>query len=104
MYKVGDYVKVAGTNIEGFILKVAKNSVSILYNDKCVIVKIDDNEIISKEKPKKSNENTKVKVTLTMSTPPEDEIMIRHQTVEEAMENLDKFISGAICNLSLIHI
>ena len=45
-----------------------------------------------------TNISKDIKVNVQLSSPPIDEIMIRHQTVEEALSNLDKFIDNAICN------
>ena len=45
-----------------------------------------------------NKEKNTVKVNIKLSSPPLDEIMIRHQTVDEALFNLEKFIDNAICN------
>lgn len=103
MFSLGDYVKVTDRNIEGFITNIAKNYITILSKDKNV--KVDISEI--EKADKKINERNSVKVNVVLSTPPLDEIMIRHQTVEEALNNLDKFIDNAICNnvkiIKIIH-
>lgn len=93
MYSIGEYVKVKSHNIEGKIVNIVKDIVSIKANEK--IVKVNINEI---EKAKKPENTNSFKVNVKISTPPEYEIMIRHQTVEEALANLDKFIDNAICN------
>lgn len=94
MYTIGDYVKVSESNIEGTITKLSKQYAIVLANDK--YVKIDIRNI---EKAKEKNASlNKVKVNVKISSPAIDEIMIRHQTVEEALGNLDKFIDNAICN------
>jgi DNA mismatch repair protein MutS2 len=96
MYTIGDYVKITGNNIEGKIIKLNKQYATILYNDKSIVVNIDKIQKIDKINDITSNNN--FKVNLKISSPPIDEIMIRHQTVDEALANLDKFIDNAICN------
>ena len=94
MYSIGEYVKVKNHNIEGKIVNIVKDIVSIKANEKIVKVNVSDIEK-TKEPENKSNGFS---VNVKISTPPEYEIMIRHQTVEEALANLDKFIDNAICN------
>ena len=91
MFTIGDYVEIIDSNIKGRIEKINKQYATILYNDK--FVKVDLNNIIQK-----NNEKKDIKVSVQISSPPIDEIMIRHQTVDEALANLDKFIDNAICN------
>lgn len=91
---IGDYVKIKDTNIEGYITSISSNYIAILSNDKIVKSKIDNIEALDYI-PKVS---TNIKVKVSLSSPAQDEIMIRHQTVEQALENLDKFIDNAICN------
>lgn len=91
---IGDYVKIKNTNIEGYITSISSNYIAILSNDKIVKSKIDNIEVLDYI-PKVS---TNIKVKVSLSSPAQDEIMIRHQTVEQALENLDKFIDNAICN------
>ena len=103
MFYLGEYVKINGTNIEGFIKKISNKNVSILYNDKLVKSSIDNIEK-SNNIP---NKETNFKVNVNISSPPIDEIMIRHLTVDEALLSLDKFIDNAICNnvkiIKIIH-
>lgn len=94
MFSIGEYVKIKDHNIEGRITNIQKDVVTIHSKDKNILVNIED---IEKAKEPKE-EKDKFKVTVEISTPPEYEIMIRHQTVEEALKNLDKFIDNAICN------
>ena len=94
MFSIGEYVKITDHNIEGRISNIQKDVVTIKSKDKNILVSI--NDIEKKEAPQ--NEEPKFNVTVKISTPPECEIMLRHQTVEEALNNLDKFIDNAICN------
>jgi DNA mismatch repair protein MutS2 len=94
VYSIGEYVKVKNHNIEGKIVNIVKNIVSIKANEK--IVKVNVSDIEKTKEPE--NKNNGFSVNVKISTPPEYEIMIRHQTVEEALANLDKFIDNAICN------
>ncbi|MBO5477483.1 MAG: Smr/MutS family protein [Clostridia bacterium] len=94
MYVVGDYVKIKEQNIAGFVTAIKNNYVTILANDKIVKVAIENTE---KAIPNKVQSNS-VKINVKLSSPPLDEIMVRHQTVEEALFNLEKFIDNAICN------
>ena len=93
MYVVGDYVKIKDQNIAGFVTAITNKNITILANDKTVKVKLADTEKTD-FKPEKAS----VKVNIKLSSPPLDEIMIRHQTVDEALFNLEKFIDNAICN------
>lgn len=94
MFTIGDYVEIIDSNIKGRIEKINKQYATILYNDK--FVKVDLNNI--RHTKQKNNEKKDIKVSVQISSPPIDEIMIRHQTVDEALANLDKFIDNAICN------
>ena len=94
MFTIGDYVEIIDSNIKGRIEKINKQYATILYNDK--FVKVDLNNIIHTKQ--KNNEKKDIKVSVQISSPHIDEIMIRHQTVDEALANLDKFIDNAICN------
>lgn len=95
MYTIGNYVKIKGTNISGYIVDIKKDIVILQCNEKKVKVDISNIEI-NNDIPK--TDNKKVTVSVKLSSPPEEEIMIRHQTVEEALFNLEKFIDNAVCN------
>ena len=97
MFSIGEYVKIIDHNIEGIITNIQKDVVTIKAKEKNILVSIEDIEKINKPK----TEAPKFSVNVKISTPPEYEIMLRHQTVEEALNNLDKFIDNAInaiCN------
>ncbi len=94
MYILNDYVKINNTNIEGRIIKIENKKIIVFANDKYIKTDISN---ITKIKPKQTK-NTSTNINLKIYSPPIDEIMLRHQTVDEALENLDKFIDNAICN------
>ncbi len=94
MYTIGDYVKILDNNIQGTIAKINKQYATILFNDK--YIKVNINNIQKLEK--KQSEKNRFSVNVEISSPATDEIMIRHQTVDEAITNLEKFIDNAICN------
>lgn len=103
MYTIGDYVKILDSNIEGIIVKITKQYITVLCNDKYIKITDDKIEKTNKKQPQKSRFNVNVQI----SSPATDEIMIRHQTVDEALVNLEKFIDNAICNnvkiIKIIH-
>lgn len=103
MFNINDIVKINGTNTSGKITRIKKTSTSILYtvniNNSNIIV--EENQIKLDNKKQNENYDNNNKVTITYNLDTEgftNEIMLRHQTVEVALENLDKFISQAICN------
>lgn len=95
MYTIGDYVQIQDSNIAGKIVNISKQNVVILYNDK--YIKVNKGKV-EKTLNNKSNINNSFTVKVNLSSPPIDEIMIRHQTVDEALESLEKFIDNAVCN------
>lgn len=95
MYTIGDYVQIQDSNIAGKIVNISKQNVVILYNDK--YIKVNKGKV-EKTLNNKSNINNSFTVKVKLSSPPIDEIMIRHQTVDEALDNLEKFIDNAVCN------
>ena len=103
MYKIGSYVKLKNTNLTGVILRKKKDIYTIRIAEKMIKTK-EENILLVKHIP--SLENGKVKLTLNTRSV-EDTIMLRHQTVQEALEHLDKFIDLAICShltqIKIIH-
>ena len=95
MYTIGDYVEILDNNIIGKITSISKQNIIILYKDK--YIKVNKSKVQETDKQNKENKNN-FTVKVKISSPPIDEIMIRHQTVDEALENLEKFIDNAICN------
>lgn len=107
MFNINDIVKLKKYNIQGKIIKVHSNNkytIQLENNSKMKILE-KDIELINDTLEKKTNKIT-INYTLSNSTFV-NEIMIRHQTVIEAIENVDKFISSAIINkekrIKIIH-
>lgn len=94
MFTIGDYVKIVKTNIEGEITNIQNEKVTILSKDKSVKTTIDNVEKLDKKLVKKPQ----VTISVKTFSKPQDELMIRHQTVDEALINVEKFIDNAICN------
>lgn len=95
MFNLYDYVKINGTNIEGYIVSIQNEKITIMSNEKYVTTNIKN---ITKTEKKTQDNASNNKVNLVLESSPEYEIMLRHQTVDEAMQNLDKFIDNAVCN------
>lgn len=104
MYKINDNVKLKNSNKHGKIINIKDNIYTILL-DTNLKINVTENKI---EKIIIKPSNTKVNVTYKLKKSKfNNEIMIRHQTVLEAIENVDRFISDAIINkekrLRIIH-
>lgn len=94
MFTIGDYVKIIDTNINGEIVNIQDQKITIVSNNKNVKTTIDKIQKLDKKIAKKPQ----VTVSVQTFSEPQDEIMVRHQTVDEAIENVEKFIDNAICN------
>ena len=94
MFTIGDYVKIIDTNINGEIVNIQDEKITIVSNNKNVKTTIDKIQKLEKKIAKKPQ----VTISVQTFSKPQDEIMIRHQTVDEAIENVEKFIDNAICN------
>lgn len=86
------------------IEKIDKNKVYLRMNNKKMITDIDKISIVDDYIP---NEINKVSITTNISQKIETEIMLRHLTKLEAIENLDRFIDRAIASklvrIKIIH-
>lgn len=101
MYLVGDIVTLNNSSITGRIIEISKNN-------KCVICVNDKNIITDMSNISKTNKNNQskinsIKITFDNKSNYETanlefipEIMVRHQTVEEALFNVDSFIEEAL--------
>lgn len=105
MFNIGDTVKINNTHLIGKIIRIKNTKTKNLYtisinsNNSNIII---EEENLSYATLKNKNKNTKKNnVTITYNfdnTNFTNELMIRHQTVEEALNNVENFISKAICN------
>lgn len=104
MIKIGDYVVLKNSSSTGLVTNISENNCTIYLNGKKIITTLDNIEKIDNDKvinKIKTNGDNKIKVkynTENSKTNFVNEIMIRHQTVEEALFNLDNFIQEAIYN------
>ncbi len=109
MLEIGDYIKNTENNKCGYIERIIKKDNRYYYVvrlDNNVITTFSENEIIKVKKDTfqknryLTNSSNKENITYTLKD--KDifipEIMLRHQTLEEAMTNLDYFIDKAIAN------
>ncbi len=115
--KAGEYVKIKNGNFCGVIESITGKNILIVDRNKRLTTSIKNIEIITKEEYINSTPNyntSKYKhsvsnkpYTLTLTSTPSDEIMIRHQTELEAMSNVEKFLDTAyvnrICIVRIIH-
>ncbi len=108
MLNIGDYVKVNNTNLTGYIVKLIKKDYYLInINDKDVLVNA---SIVSKLEGGKTKNTRKNNVTVTITKSSKEfcnELMIRHQTLDEALINIEQYISDAIYNnckqIKIIH-
>ena len=105
MFKINDNVKVKNSNIHGKIIEISNNNIYTILLDTNLKINVTENKI---EKSNLAPTDKKVNVTYKLKKSSfNNEIMIRHQTVLEALENVDRFISEAITNkekrLRIIH-
>lgn len=101
MYLVGDIVVLNNSSITGRIIEISKNNKCVIcINDKNIITDMSNISKTDKSKPRQSNS---IKITFDNKSNYETanlefipEIMVRHQTVEEALFNVDSFIEEAL--------
>ena len=101
MYLVGDIVTLNNSSITGRIIEISKNNKCVIcVNDKNIITDMSNISKTHKIKPRQSNS---IKITFDNKSNYETanlefipEIMVRHQTVEEALFNVDSFIEEAL--------
>lgn len=100
MFKINDYVKVKNTNITGTIDRINKikgeTNYRIVTGTNKLTVKEELLEPSKKTQNKRQNNSYKI-ILNDYSKENLDEIMIRHQLKDEAINNLDKFIDKAVC-------
>lgn len=98
MFNIGEYVKLKNSNITGIILSKKGNDYKIRVENRSTVINIDE-EKIEKLYNKNNTRKTGVKISYSLNNKKQDEsIMLRHQTKQEALENLDRFIFSSIAN------
>lgn len=98
MFKLNNIVKLKNSNIKGKIIRIHRNNTYTIELENNSKLKVNENDIeIFKDINNTKRKNITVNYSFSNSTF-ENEIMIRHQTVIEAIENVDRFISSAIIN------
>lgn len=107
MINIGDIVKINNTSFEGKVIDITENNKYIIsINDKNLVTNKENLEKITTKINFKNNVtiNFNKNVKNTEFLP---ELMIRHQTEEEALYNLDVFIAEALYhnmkNVKIIH-
>lgn len=98
MINIGDIVKLNNSSFEGKVINIeGKNKYVVKIQEKNIITNLENLTKLNIEtKNKEQNNLRNIELNYTSSKEFFPEIMIRHQTVEEAMYNLDNFISEAI--------
>ena len=109
-FKIGDNVKITDTNIYGIITGIQyKNNESVcnlFTNEKKIKISSDklEKEVTNTKKDNKKRPNFNYYNTSHNFIP---EIMIRHQTLDIAMYNVENFITEALINkvyeIKIIH-
>lgn len=108
MLKLGDYVKIKNNNMNGNIIRIMKkdnileylikldNNILVTYNEEN-LTKI-DSSLKNKNRYMKYEGNKNISINLNTDKNFSPEIMLRHQTLEEALNNLEYFIDKAMAN------
>ena len=97
MYNIGDLVEIINTNLIGKIIRKNNNIYTIKIIPNSSILKTSEDKIRLSNKKIDNKNSVNIKYTLN-SDDFNEEIMLRHQTVEVALYNLDVFISDAIAH------
>lgn len=100
MLQIGDTVTVMGTHLTGIITRITKQKATITILPSHTTLTVDLNTLQPTKQPlsKPVSKHT-VSISYALHTDTfENEIMLRHQTVEVAMENLDRFIADALAH------
>ena len=100
MIKIGDVVKLKNCDLTGKICSINNEECVVDINNKKITTKLDNIEKTIKE-----NSNAKKEKDFSVNLISKNEkiefipeIMVRHQTVEEALFNVDVFIKEAVYN------
>lgn len=105
MYLIGDIVRMNNSSLTGRIVSIEKNEKCIVcINEKNISTKISNISKVDISNENNKEKNVKNNVTITFNNELENdsslefipEIMVRHQTVEEALFNVDMFLEEAL--------
>lgn len=105
-FKINDIVNIKGTRLIGKIIRYTNNkdryiiningkNIDVLSKD---MQKFDKNTNINRTIYIQEKNNNNISIDIKKDDNFKNEIMLRHQTVEIALYNLDKFIDEAIIN------
>lgn len=104
MYTVGKYIKLKNSALSGKILDIKQNKNEILYkvkiNNKNIFVF--DNNIEKEIEYKENKSKSKINIITNNNIPFNNELMIRHLTKLEALDEIERFIDKALINNSKI--
>ncbi len=112
MFKINDIVDIKNTNLTGRIIRKNLSNKGVFFTIKTIPsninITVDENDIITSTKIFESSKKNNVTLNICLNNSSEEnEIMLRHQTVEVAIENLDRFIYSSICTkqkrIKIIH-
>ena len=108
MFRVGDYVKNTINNIYGKVIRIIVKNKKIQYLvklDNNILATFNENELVKIDRKTQNknqylslNTNQNISFNLIKDKEFTPEIMLRHQTLEEALNNLEYFIDKAIAN------
>lgn len=101
MLSIGDIVKLKKSNLSGVIVSTSCSHVTIKIGN--IKVNTLKENVIKENGTHKANvPKTNIDFTLNVSSLFNNELMLRHQTKDEALDNLDRFINQAIVNKASI--
>ena len=99
MYTVGKYVKLKNSNLIGKIIDIKQNKNETLYkvkiNNKNTLI---SEKNIEKEIDYKENKTSNKVNIITNNIPFDNELVIRHLTQIQALDEIERFIDKALIN------
>lgn len=107
MFKINDIVKINNTNLVGKIIRIKHTQQDVFYTISLIPnhsnITVSSNQLSLTNTPTFSQNNHLNRGEISIKLQNSDlefnhEIMLRHQTVEIAIENLERFLSQAICH------
>lgn len=97
MFNIGDTIKIKNSNLVGVIVSISSSDVIVNINNKKIHTSL-NNIVKVADKIIKTNKTVIINFNLDTNADFSNEIMIRHQNKDEALDNLDKFINKAALN------